>query len=56
MNNNATRNRPLTTRYEPEITIGPHDGDIRGDDDKALQAGIEYLHRMGGRPTQSFAR
>jgi hypothetical protein len=48
MNNNATRNRPLTTRYEPEITIGPHDGDIRGDDDKALQAGMEYLHRMGG--------
>jgi len=31
MNNNATRNRPLTARYEPEITIGPHDGDIRGE-------------------------
>ena len=48
MNHNLTMNRPRTRRYEPEITIGPNHGDIRGIDDMALQAGMEYLHRLGG--------
>lgn len=30
------------------VTVGPDSGDIRGADDKALQAGLDYLARMGG--------
>ena len=31
-----------------QLSVGPDDGDLRGDDDKILQAGIEYLVRFGG--------
>lgn len=31
-----------------QLSVGPNDGDLRGDDDKILQAGIEYLVRFGG--------
>ena len=31
-----------------QLSVGPDDGDLRGADDKILQAGIEYLVRVGG--------
>ena len=31
-----------------QLSVGPHGADLRGDDDKVLQAGIEYLARFGG--------
>lgn len=41
---NRTRSRRGTMR----LSVGPKDGDLGGDDDKVLQAGIEYLARFGG--------
>jgi len=35
-------------RESTVLTIGQTAGDLRGNDDKILQAGIEYLHRLGG--------
>jgi hypothetical protein len=43
-----TLNRPMTARREPVLTVGQNEGDLRGADDKILQAGVEYLHRLGG--------
>ncbi|MBM3263630.1 MAG: hypothetical protein FJY97_09450, partial [candidate division Zixibacteria bacterium] len=48
MTQDPTQNRPMTVRAAPSITIGPDTGDLRGTDDKVLQAGVEYLHRLGG--------
>ncbi len=41
-------NRPLRNRQDPVLTVGQAEGDLQGRDDKVLQAGIEYLHRLGG--------
>ncbi|NKB67470.1 MAG: hypothetical protein GKR89_10445 [Candidatus Latescibacteria bacterium] len=41
---NQTRSQP---RYM-ELTVGPAGADIQGTDDKALQAGADYLKRLGG--------
>jgi hypothetical protein len=30
------------------LTVGQTEGDLRGSDDKVIQAGIDYLHRLGG--------
>jgi parallel beta-helix repeat protein len=30
------------------LTVGQAEGDLRGTDDKVIQAGIDYLHRLGG--------
>ncbi len=30
------------------LTLGQTEGDLQGNDDKIIQAGIEYLHRVGG--------
>ena len=30
------------------LTVGQNEGDLQGKDDKIIQAGIEYLHRVGG--------
>ena len=30
------------------LTVGQTEGDLRGSDDKAIQAGVDYLHRLGG--------
>jgi polygalacturonase len=30
------------------LRVGEHEGDLLGTDDKVLQAGIDYLHRLGG--------
>ena len=30
------------------LTVGQTEGDLQGKDDKIIQAGIEYLDRLGG--------
>ena len=40
-------NRSRTRLRRMELRVGPG-GDIDGTDDKALQAGVDYLHRLGG--------
>ena len=41
-------NRPMTERQEMVLTVGQGEGDLQGSDDKVLQAGADYLHRLGG--------
>ena len=41
-------NRTRTTPRPLVLTVGHDDGDLRGDDDRVLQAGADYLHRLGG--------
>jgi hypothetical protein len=41
-------NRPLRTPRQIILTVGQDKGDLQGKDDKIIQAGIEYLHRLGG--------
>ncbi len=41
-------NRPITARKEMVLTVGQDEGDLRGADDKVLQAGADYLRRLGG--------
>jgi hypothetical protein len=41
-------NRPMRHRERPVLTVGQTGGELRGKDDKIIQAGIEYLHRLGG--------
>jgi len=41
-------NRPMRDRRHLVLTIGQNEGDLQGTDDKVIQAGIEYLHRLGG--------
>ena len=48
MKTHPEKNRPMTSRRDPVITVCQGEGDIQGKDDKILQAGIEYLHRLGG--------
>jgi hypothetical protein len=43
----ATANRPMRNRQDLILTVGQNEGDLRGNDDKVIQAGIEYLHRLG---------
>jgi len=49
MENNITdrNNRPRTQALTLELSVGPF-GDLHGNDDKALQAGVDYLNRLGG--------
>ncbi|MEJ2703020.1 MAG: right-handed parallel beta-helix repeat-containing protein, partial [Sedimentisphaerales bacterium] len=44
----TSTNRPMRDRREMVLTVGQNDGDLRGKDDKAIQAGIDYLDRLGG--------
>jgi len=44
----TTSNRPIRDRLDMVLTIGQTQGDLQGKDDKVIQAGIEYLNRMGG--------
>jgi len=44
----TSTNRPMRNRRNLVMTVGRAEGDLRGDDDKVIQAGIEYLHRLGG--------
>ncbi len=41
-------NRPLRHRQTLVLTVGQTEGDLQGKDDKIIQAGIEYLSRLGG--------
>lgn len=41
-------NRPFRTPVPLTLTVGQAGGDLRGTDDKVIQAGIDYLHRFGG--------
>ena len=41
-------NRPMRNRQDLVLTVGQAEGDLQGRDDKIIQAGIEYLNRMGG--------
>ena len=41
-------NRPMTTRSEMVLRVGQGEGDLRGTDDKVLQAAADYLKRLGG--------
>lgn len=41
-------NRPIRNRQTLVLTVGQTEGDLQGKDDKIIQAGIEYLHRLGG--------
>ena len=44
----TSTNRPMRNRQDLVLTVGQTEGDLRGDDDKVIQAGIEYLYRLGG--------
>ena len=44
----TSTNRPMRNQQNLTMTVGQAGGDLRGDDDKVIQAGIEYLHRLGG--------
>lgn len=41
-------NRPIRSRQTLVLTVGQTEGDLQGKDDKIIQAGIEYLNRLGG--------
>jgi len=41
-------NRPIRITRPIILTVGQNEGDLQGKDDKIIQAGIEYLHRLGG--------
>ena len=41
-------NRPMRNRQAFVLTVGQTEGDLQGKDDKTIQAGIEYLGRLGG--------
>jgi len=44
----SAANRPLRDRRDLLLTVGQSEGDLQGRDDKIIQAGIEYLQRLGG--------
>jgi hypothetical protein len=44
----TSSNRPIRDRRDMVLTIGQTQGDLLGKDDKVIQAGIEYLNRVGG--------
>ncbi|OHB65634.1 MAG: hypothetical protein A2Y77_03620, partial [Planctomycetes bacterium RBG_13_62_9] len=41
-------NRPMRSQQSPVLTVGQTEGDLTGKDDKVIQAGVEYLNRLGG--------
>jgi parallel beta-helix repeat protein len=41
-------NRPMRDKRDFALTVGQTEGDLQGEDDKVIQASIEYLHRLGG--------
>lgn len=41
-------NRPMRNRQTFVLTVGQTEGDLQGKDDKTIQAGVEYLNRLGG--------
>jgi len=41
-------NRPITTPQRIVLTVGQGEGDLQGNDDKVLQAAVDYVFRLGG--------
>ena len=48
MNAAMLDNRPRTIASKPSLTVGQDAGDLKGCDDKVIQAGVDYLGRFGG--------
>ena len=46
--NTSVDNRPMRSSPALTLTVGQTEGDLRGTDDKIIQAGIDYLNRLGG--------
>ena len=44
----TSSSRPFRAGRDMVLTIGQDQGDLLGKDDKVIQAGIEYLNRLGG--------
>ncbi len=44
----TSTNRPMRKPHRLVLTVGQSEGDLRGTDDKIIQAGIDYLYRLGG--------
>ncbi len=44
----TSTNRPIRSQRDLDLTVGQTEGDLQGEDDKIIQAGIEYLNRLGG--------
>jgi len=44
----STKNRTRSVKRPLLLTVGQQEGDLRGDDDRILQAAADYLHRLGG--------
>ncbi len=44
----TSTNCPMRNRRNLVLTIGQTEGNLQGRDDKTIQAGIEYLNRVGG--------
>jgi len=44
----TSTNRPMRNMQHLVLTVGQTEGDLRGKDDKVIQAGIDYLRRLGG--------
>ena len=42
------KNRSRTVPGSLTLSVGPENADLIGTDDKVLQAGLDYLHRLGG--------
>ena len=45
---NPRENRSRTRHGGLTLSVGPQNADLIGSDDKILQAGLDYLHRLGG--------
>ena len=45
---NEKENRSRTVPGSLTLSVGHKDADLIGSDDKILQAGLDYLHRLGG--------
>ena len=48
MNLDYSANQTRSTKRHLTLTVGQNSGDLRGNDDKILQAGADYLQRLGG--------
>jgi len=44
--------RPIRSRQKILLTVGPGEADLRGQDDKAIQAAVDYVYRLGGGTVQ----
>lgn len=48
MKNDILKNRPLTTKGLMHLSVGQKAGDLQGNTDRVLQAGVAYLAQFGG--------